>query len=234
MTEEPKQANTFRPKIIYDLREFTGGVPGHLDLMGCILEGKELEVGDYLVSDDVGCERKTPDDLIKSVIGVEKGKLFRQCADLHKFYEHSYLLIEGRMSDLFINPRINQNAVWGWLEAVMIIGVMIRFTVCAEGTASTLKTLAAERQEPHELCRYFQHHGFKKQLSHEERACRILEWLPGVGDAKAHEILDHFGSVEAVMTAKKNDLMKVDGVGDKIARDIRDAVTVETRIPIFL
>jgi Fanconi anemia group M protein len=224
----------FKPRIIYDLRENQGGVPGYLDRLGCVLEGKELEIGDYLVADDVGCERKTPDDLIQSVIGLEKGKLFRQCADLCKFYEHSYLLIEGRLSDLFQNPKINPNSIWGWLEAVMTIGVMIRFTVCVEGTASTLKTLAIKQQEPHELCRYFNHHGFKKSLTHEQRACRIIEWLPGVGDVKAHELYNHFGSAEAVITAKKQELMKVEGIGDKIARDIRDAVTIEKRIPIFL
>jgi len=224
----------FRPKIIYDLRETPGGVPGHLEKLGCILEGKTLEVGDYLVADNVGCERKTPPDLIQSVIGIEKGKLWRQVADLRKFYEYSYLLIEGRMSDLFQNANISPNAVWGWLETVMTLGVMIRFTVCAEGTASTLKTLATKAQNEHELCKYFQHHGFKTQLSHDQRACRIIEYLPGIGDKKAHDLYERFGSVEVVMTASYKDLMTVEGIGYETAKDIRNAVTPKKVVPVFL
>ncbi len=224
----------FHPIIKTDLHENTGGVPALLEQIGCIVEPKDLGVGDFILAQNAAAERKTPKDLITSVTGIEKGKLFRQCADMKREYEFSYLLIEGRLQDLFQNANIHPNAVWGWLEAVQTIGCMIRYTVNAEGMAYTLKALATEYQSPEPFGKYFQHHGFKSTLSHRQRAERIVEWLPEIGAKKAHDLIEEFGSVEAVITAKARDLDRVTGIGLPIARQIRDAVTPEKVVPIFI
>lgn len=226
--------DNFHPIIKTDLHENVGGVPAILEKIGCIVEPKKLEIGDFILAQNAAAERKTPGDLITSVTGIEKGKLFRQCADLKKEYEFAYLLIEGRMQDLFQNRNVHPNVVWGWLEAVQTIGCIIRYTVNAEGMAYTLKALATEYQSPEPFGKYFQHHGFKSTLGHRQRAERIVEWLPGIGATKAHQLVEHFGSVEAVMTAKYNQLMKVDGIGYDTARLVRDAVTPEKAVPIFV
>lgn len=187
-----------------------------------------------MIADGVVAEVKTPPDLVNSVIGIEKGKLFRQIADCAKFYDHVYLLIEGRMPDLFQYAGINPNAVWGWLETCQAHGAMIRYTVNVAGTAQTLKFLATKYQEPEAFGKFFCHHGYKTQLTHRQRAERICEWLPGVGAKTAHELIEHFGSVENVMTASRRELMEVDGISTIISRDIRGAVTPKKVVPIFL
>jgi ERCC4-type nuclease len=53
---------------------------------------------------------------------------------------------------------------------------------------------------------------------------RILQGLPGIGPGRATQLLDNFGSVEAVMKASQERLEQVDGVGVKTATAIRDVL----------
>ena len=46
--------------------------------------------------------------------------------------------------------------------------------------------------------------------------------IPHVGSETAIRIADHFGSLDALMRAKKDDLLEVDDVGDVVARSIED------------
>jgi len=224
----------FKPVLRVDWRENRSGRTAELEKIGCTVINEELEVGDDVIADMVIAEVKTPPDLIMSVIGEEKGKLFRQIQDCAKFYEHVYLLIEGRMPDLFQHARIKPNSVWGWLETCQAHGAMIRYTVNPTGTAQTLKFLATKYQQPEAFGKFFCHHGYKTQLSHDQRAERMIEYLPGVGAEKAHRLYEHFGSVEAVMTASRRELLAVDEIGDIISRDIRNAVTPKKVIPCFV
>jgi ERCC4-type nuclease len=224
----------YRPVLIVDHRENRSSRTAELERIGCKVINRELEVGDDVIADGVVAEVKAPEDFISSVIGIEKGKLFRQIADCAKFYEHVYLLIEGRMPDLFSHAGVNPNAVWGWLETCQAHGAMIRYTVNPTGTAQTLKFLATKYQEPEAFGKFFCHHGYKARLSHRQRAERLCEWLPGVGDKLAFELIEHFGSVEGVMLASRKELMQVDGISTIISRDIRDAVTPKKVTPCFI
>jgi Fanconi anemia group M protein len=45
-----------------------------------------------------------------------------------------------------------------------------------------------------------------------------------VGPVTARALLEHFGTVEAVMTAREDDLRAVDGVGEVTASRVREVV----------
>jgi Fanconi anemia group M protein len=49
----------------------------------------------------------------------------------------------------------------------------------------------------------------------------VLQGLPGVGPARAEQLLEAFGTVEAVMTASVDDLTAVESIGPKTARSMR-------------
>jgi Fanconi anemia group M protein len=51
--------------------------------------------------------------------------------------------------------------------------------------------------------------------------------LPNVGLNLAKELLKHFKSVKNVVNASEEELKKVDGVGDKKAKAIKDATENE-------
>ena len=61
------------------------------------------------------------------------------------------------------------------------------------------------------------------------RALYILQGLPGVGPQRARALLERFGSVLGVATAEVAALADVAGVGDAVARSIREALGEENR-----
>jgi Fanconi anemia group M protein len=52
----------------------------------------------------------------------------------------------------------------------------------------------------------------------------LVSALPSVGPQLAKELLKHFGNVAGIFAATEEDLKKVDGVGEKIAKQIRTVV----------
>ena len=55
----------------------------------------------------------------------------------------------------------------------------------------------------------------------------ILQGLPGVGPMLAKRLMAHFGAVSKVMNAAKNELIEVEGIGDKLAANLRNVLDSE-------
>ncbi len=53
-----------------------------------------------------------------------------------------------------------------------------------------------------------------------EQQLYIIESLPNIGPVTARKLLEEFKSVKNVINASENDLKKVEGIGDKIAKRI--------------
>ncbi|CAK5013467.1 unnamed protein product [Meloidogyne enterolobii] len=78
--------------VIVDLREFNSELPTVLYRRGIDLMAAMLEVGDYILSPDICCERKSPDDLTQSLLS---GRIFKQVEQMKKCYKYYILLIES-------------------------------------------------------------------------------------------------------------------------------------------
>ena len=63
------------PRVIVDMREFRSDLPPMLHQRGMDIEPVTLEVGDYLLSDDLCVERKSLSDLVGS---LNSGRLYTQ------------------------------------------------------------------------------------------------------------------------------------------------------------
>ena len=57
------------------------------------------------------------------------------------------------------------------------------------------------------------------------RRLHILQGLPGIGPKIAKKMLEHFGSIETVITASEEALANVEGIGKKKAVKIREIVS---------
>jgi len=216
---EPGESRQERLRIIADTREFKSAVVRHLAVKDIIVESRQLDIGDYLVSERVGVERKEVEDFIASIMD---GRLFQQVKALKRAYQSPLIIIEGQ--DLY-GRRLSAEAIRGTLAAITVdFGVPIMFTANDSETAEFLLTLvkreAAEGRTPGIR-------GEKGTMLIQERQQFIIEGFPNISGIIAQRLLSHFGSVKAILEATDEELMEVKGVGKVIAKGIRE--TIEAR-----
>lgn len=213
------------PKIIVDKRELRNPVARELDALGCDLEFVILEVGDYVLSDRVGIERKTSDDFFNSLFGADRNKLFGQLHALAMSYERPLLLFEGYEQELFATRNVNPKAVQGILNSIALMRIPILYTLNPKGTAEIIAQIAAREQT--EDKRSFSPHGKRSRLSAKEKKEYVISSFPdcGVGAKTATELLTHFGTIEKVVTASAEELQNVSGIGAGTATKIRKLLT---------
>ncbi|MGB9901554.1 DEAD/DEAH box helicase [Methanothrix sp.] len=210
------------PLIIIDPRE--RDMARLLEKSGLRIVLRSLEVGDYILSERLGIERKTANDLIDSIVDPERD-LFRQIGDLARTYDRPLLIIEGQ--NLYAR-QVHPNAVRGILATIAVdFGVPIVPTASMEETAALIALMA--RREHEAGYRDVKPHGRKTSRTLKEQQEYLVSALPGVGPSVARSLLRHFGSVERIMTASEDELMSVEKVGPKTAARIREIVAGEYR-----
>ena len=208
-------------KMIVDSRELPTAVPRELTRLDVEVSGESLEIGDYILSDEVAVERKETGDFLQSLID---GRLFPQLTALKAAYRRPVLIIEG--GRLIGQRAINPSAIHGALASIAIrVQVPIIWTQDAEETANLLYRMA-----------YLEQVKAKKPLrtrtgealSSDAKALEyILAGFPGVDTVTSRAILSELGSLETVFSSDMKTLQKVKGVGPKIAGTIRRLLTTE-------
>jgi len=179
------------------------------------IELRQLPVGDFILSDRVGCERKTQADFVQSIIDK---RLLAQALELSRNFEIPIFIVEGN-SDLYSLRDIHPNAIRGALAALAVnFGISIIPTRDEEDTAHFLYTVAKREQDYGR--REIALRGERKPLLLEERQRYIIESLPHVSAILARRLLQKFGSVRDVINASEKELMKVEAIGEGKAREI--------------
>ncbi|MFW9965817.1 MAG: DEAD/DEAH box helicase [Candidatus Thorarchaeota archaeon] len=228
--ERPKPTITPSPsddtiKMIVDSRELPTAVARELTRLDVEISGESLQIGDYIVSEDVAIERKESGDFIQSLID---GRLFVQLTALRSSYRRPVLIIEGEQ--LIGLRAVNPASIYGALASIAIrIQIPILWTRNAEETANVLYRLAHLEQV-----------AAKKTLRTRSGDARgtdaealeyILSGFPGVDTVISRAILSEFGTLEGVFSASEKELQSVKGVGKKIAGRIRRLLT--TKYPSY-
>ncbi len=177
---------------------------------------EHLPVGDYWIDRGIIVERKSYADF---ALSLADGRLFPQAAKLARCPHRPVVLLEGPRP--LQMPQIHPHALKG---AMASLAVMWRLPVLlardAEDSLTILRFLANQLDGSRSgLKRYDRK---PKRLA--SRKLYMLQGLPGVGPALAHRLLLEFGSIERVMTADEEELMRVHGVGRQKAARIRNLV----------
>ena len=124
--------------IYVDSRESNSGITKLLHDIGLNLKIKTLSSADFIISDRVGIERKTPKDFINSMIDK---RLFTQLRGLRENFEKPLIIIEGT-EDIFSIRNIHPNAIRGMLSTITIsYGIPIVYTKNPKDTAELLKVI---------------------------------------------------------------------------------------------
>jgi len=208
-----------KPHIVADTREVFSGLPSILESMAEV-EIKQIAVGDYIVSERIAIERKRATDFIDSMI---RKRLFEQVARLKEAYEMPILIIEDE--DLF-SRNVDKRAVYGAMACLLTdYEIPIIRTGGIEETANIIFAIAAREQfrKKKEVAL----RGKKPNMSLKERQQFIIEGLPHVSAILAKRLLRHFGSVKAIMNASLQQLKKVEGIGEKKAKAIKEVIEKE-------
>jgi Fanconi anemia group M protein len=213
--ETQKILKPSRLVIIADYRE--KDVIQHLKSMNVLVNEMNLEVGDFICSENrIGIERKTHSDFVSSIID---GRIFEQAKLLKENFERPIILIEG-----YSNREINENALKAALASLIVdFGVSLLNTRNPYDTARTLYWIAKKEQEENK-----REIGFKVKKKPKDLKLlqeRIVASIPGISAILSKRLLEHFGSVEKVFSAKEEELKKVRGIGEKLASKIRKILT---------
>ncbi|QSZ66651.1 DEAD/DEAH box helicase [Methanofollis aquaemaris] len=204
------------PAITVDDRETSSRVAEVLSDLGLRVTLTRLEVGDYAVGDRVLVERKTVRDFADTLVERD---LLGQVRALASAATRPVLIVEGE-GDLYAARDIHPNAIRGALAAITIdLGISVLFTRDADETAEMLAVIA--RREGSERTERSVQPKKSYRTAKEEQEY-VVASFPEVGLKHARALLEHFGSVQAVIDAGVDDLSQVKGIGKKRAEGIRD------------
>lgn len=205
-----------RISIIADHRERRTKTCEWLKTYDARIIEKQLEVADYIVSDRVGIERKTVNDLLQSVLDQ---RLFRQLEDMSSTFEKPLLIVEGDQKTLFNARKIHPNTIHGVLSSITLdYGIPIIWTHSPKVTAAQIFWTACREQGMGK--RGLQTRVRKKMKGMPQQQEFLVAGIPNVNSVLSKRLLREFKTVKNVFSLEEQDIMKVDGIGKKKAKRI--------------
>lgn len=205
-------------KIIVDYRELRSNVARILFERGLEIDSQRLEVGDFILSEDVCVELKKVTDFVGSLLD---GRLFVQAKHLRSNFKKPIYIIEGDVNDIFEVRNVHPNALRGAILSLLLdYQIPIMFAPTQEDTADMLQLLAKREQEDRN--KSISLRGGRKLFSPNEQKQYFIEGLPSVGPKLAKNLLSFFGSCRSILDASEDELRKVDKVGEKKAKRIKE------------
>jgi len=209
-------------KIIVDSREanFARQILKILKELKTEIEIKKLEVGDYVLSEDVAVERKTVVDFVET---LTRRNLFEQVYALKEVYVRPILVLEGYLGIIKKFSRINVNSVLGALAALARNGISVIPTLDARTTASLLYFIA--RQEQVGEARQITVRPVKKFVTVQEQQIFFLAGLPLIGRSKAISILKKFGTPLNALNNYRLWSRRINGIGESTVKKIEQVLT---------
>jgi Fanconi anemia group M protein len=208
-------------EIVVDQRELDSNIARTLSQReGVHTRLETLAVGDYILSDRVAVERKSVSDFLDTLTGGDRS-MFEQVRDMSRHYSRPVVVVEGE--DLYGERNVHPNAIRGALASLAVdYGASVLRTEDEGDTADLLEVVASREQTKRK--RTVSAHGEKSAKTLSEQQEYVVESIADIGPVTAQALLEHFGSVEAVMIAPKDDLLEVSGVGEVTAERIREII----------
>jgi len=200
-----------------DHREKTSKAIKALLEKGVKIELAQLDVADYILSDEVGVELKTLPDFVNSLVD---GRLLSQMKDLKYNFKKPILILEGE-EDIFSLRNIHPNSIRGMIASIAVaFGIPIIPTRNYTDTAEMLHTIAKREQEDGE--KSFSPNPTKRGISLEDQQVHFIGGLPEIGEKLAKELLDVFGSPSSIVNASEKELQAAEKIGKVKAKKLRE------------
>lgn len=176
---------------------------------------------DYLVAVPgalAGVQRKTGRDLLAS---LEDGRLSKEVMAMKLLYP-ALLAVEGPCPPPL--SRYTEGQVLRLLWSVRLKGMWVERTPDLAGTALLVREfegwLSKRSHRSLDTRPKSAARGAWLDRGAREWGVFLLQGFPGVGPELAEAIYDHFGRVPLAWTCSRKELMEVDGIGPKRAKDL--------------
>jgi len=202
-------------KVIVDSREKNSKILFYLKKAGIDLDFKQLDSGDYILSDRVAVEYKKGEDLLSSIID---GRLFEQLGALTNAYQIPVLLIEG-----FPSGGIHPEAIAGALASFMIdFGVSVIQTQNSEETAAVLRRIAIREQTTKKRKALIRK---AMRISNpNQNAIQVISSFPGFNRTLATRLLESLSSIKRIVNSTEEEIAQIEGIGPKKSKKLVDLV----------
>lgn len=184
----------------------------YLDKKQVVYEKKRLDVGDFVYKSWV-FERKSMQDLYGSILD---GRIYEQLENMKLNYEHSVVLISGKLSDLNHKYCKYPDSI---LTVIATILTKHNISVIRCETdyllIKQLIKICNKVDTPFE--------GFVKRLrfTGDDVYLNIIMCVPKLGKKKARQIYDKY-KLKELMEVKEEDLLLIPGIGKKMAEKIKE------------
>ena len=224
------------PRITIDDRERASGLAETLrKITASEVVVARLTVGDIEIGEQILIERKAAADFVASLVD---GRLERQLHELAAARKQGLLLIEGE----FQAGNLAGLAPQAVRQAILSIELDRRIPVIRsrdrEDSARWIVALAERHRHgvkvfvptfkpvsgpgaPHPAG----HRAPRRKITNDPQAIQIqgLRKIQGLGVARARMLLEHFGSIQALMAAGEEEIAAVKGIGPGLAHAIGQA-----------
>ena len=170
---------------------------------------------------DLAIERKTGNDFLNSIIDK---RILTQLIALKENFPLQLLILETDRN-LYSLRDFHPNSIRGMLSSIAIdYQIPILYTKNYRDTAAYLALIAKRLEKPK---RHISLVSKRKPLTLKEQQEYLIEGLPGIGSSLAKSLLSKFKSVKNVINAKEDKLRKVEKIGDKKSKVIREVLDSE-------
>lgn len=207
------------PTVHVDTRELAQFVD-KLRYRGALVEVEQLEIGDFVASNDIVIERKTIDDFVKSVYD---GRLFKQLTNMTDKYPRPILVIQGERKDL---SGIGESAFYGAVASIISdFKVPIFFAPSERDVVEIIYHIA--RREQLEKKKESKIREGRKPMTLADTQRYIIAGVPGISSVLADRLLSKMSTIEKLFSSSEQELKAVEGIGDVTARRIRQLATAK-------
>lgn len=208
-------------QIVVDNRELKSGVAKTLFENNVRIIPEQLEVGDYVLSEQICCERKSVRDFVDSMLDA---RIFTQAKDLLNNFEKPFIIVEGE-EDVYAVRNVHPNSIRGLILSLSLdFRIPIIFTKDHVDTALFLITIVKREGKDKPLSSL---RGEKKPLTDAELMEYIISSFPGIGRKTSQNLLKHFKTVKNIINSTPEELINAEGVGKNTAERFNKIINTE-------
>jgi Fanconi anemia group M protein len=176
---------------------------------------KKLDVGDIIISEKIGIERKEKKDFVNSLID---GRLFKQVIKLATSFSRPILILEGEVN-IYSLRKISKSAIDNSILSIMTdYRIPIIYTNNIEETREIIENLAKRAIKAKNSIGIQDTSNSSNTL--QEYQLELISKIPKINTVTAIQLLKHFKNIKNIVEAKPEDFEKIEGIGKKKAKFI--------------